>query len=136
MPHRMATPWGSITSASPPLFGGLPGTGPDDYHLRRPCAGKARLPPAGAVRAWRHRRYRQPRGGVAFQDPGRFHPGHEPGYPGGPGDGAAAGRAADPRCAARARSARPAPGIFWSLIASFWIGNVLLILLNVPLIGL
>jgi TctA family transporter len=28
------------------------------------------------------------------------------------------------------------PDIFWGLIASFWIGNVLLILLNVPLIGL
>ncbi|MDR3537861.1 MAG: tripartite tricarboxylate transporter permease, partial [Acetobacteraceae bacterium] len=26
--------------------------------------------------------------------------------------------------------------LFWGLIASFWIGNVLLILLNVPLIGL
>lgn len=28
------------------------------------------------------------------------------------------------------------PDIFWGLIASFWIGNVLLILLNVPLIGI
>jgi TctA family transporter len=28
------------------------------------------------------------------------------------------------------------PDIFWGLIASFWIGNVLLIFLNVPLIGL
>ena len=27
------------------------------------------------------------------------------------------------------------PDLFWGLIASFWIGNVLLILLNVPLIG-
>ncbi len=27
------------------------------------------------------------------------------------------------------------PDIFWGLIASFWIGNILLILLNVPLIG-
>ena len=27
------------------------------------------------------------------------------------------------------------PDIFWGLIASFWIGNVLLIILNVPLIG-
>ncbi|MBN3851414.1 tripartite tricarboxylate transporter permease [Paraburkholderia sp. Ac-20342] len=27
------------------------------------------------------------------------------------------------------------PDIFWGLIASFWIGNVLLVLLNVPLIG-
>ena len=26
--------------------------------------------------------------------------------------------------------------IFWGLIASFWIGNVLLVILNVPLIGL
>jgi len=26
------------------------------------------------------------------------------------------------------------PGIFWGLIASFWIGNILLVLLNVPLI--
>jgi TctA family transporter len=28
------------------------------------------------------------------------------------------------------------PEIFWGLVASFWIGNVLLVLLNVPLIGL
>ena len=28
------------------------------------------------------------------------------------------------------------PDIFWGLIASFWIGNVLLIILNVPLIGI
>lgn len=27
------------------------------------------------------------------------------------------------------------PDVFWGLIASFWIGNVLLVLLNVPLIG-
>ena len=27
------------------------------------------------------------------------------------------------------------PDVFWGLIASFWIGNVLLIILNVPLIG-
>src|SRR5207245_10765307 len=27
------------------------------------------------------------------------------------------------------------PDIFWGLIASFWIGNVLLIILNVPMIG-
>jgi TctA family transporter len=28
------------------------------------------------------------------------------------------------------------PDIFWGLIASFWIGNIMLVLLNVPLIGL
>jgi putative tricarboxylic transport membrane protein len=28
------------------------------------------------------------------------------------------------------------PDIFWGLIASFWIGNILLVLLNVPLIGI
>ena len=28
------------------------------------------------------------------------------------------------------------PDIFWGLIASFWIGNILLVILNVPLIGL
>jgi putative tricarboxylic transport membrane protein len=28
------------------------------------------------------------------------------------------------------------PDIFWGLVASFWIGNVLLVLLNVPLIGI
>src|SRR6202000_2500554 len=27
------------------------------------------------------------------------------------------------------------PDIFWGLIASFWIGNVLLVIFNVPLIG-
>jgi TctA family transporter len=28
------------------------------------------------------------------------------------------------------------PDIFWGLIASFWIGNILLVVLNVPLIGI
>ena len=28
------------------------------------------------------------------------------------------------------------PGIFWALIASFWIGNIFLVLLNIPLIGI
>jgi len=28
------------------------------------------------------------------------------------------------------------PSIFWGLVASFWIGNVMLIILNIPLIGL
>lgn len=28
------------------------------------------------------------------------------------------------------------PGLFWGLIASFWIGNVMLLILNVPLIGI
>jgi TctA family transporter len=28
------------------------------------------------------------------------------------------------------------PDIFWGLIASFWVGNILLVLLNVPMIGL
>jgi len=28
------------------------------------------------------------------------------------------------------------PDIFWGLIASFWIGNIILVLLNVPLIGI
>ena len=31
---------------------------------------------------------------------------------------------------------REHPDIFWGLIASFWIGNILLVVLNVPLIGL
>jgi putative tricarboxylic transport membrane protein len=30
---------------------------------------------------------------------------------------------------------REQPDIFWGLIASFWVGNILLVLLNVPLIG-
>ncbi len=28
------------------------------------------------------------------------------------------------------------PDVFWGLIASFWIGNILLVILNVPLIGI
>ncbi len=28
------------------------------------------------------------------------------------------------------------PDVFWGLIASFWIGNILLVILNVPMIGL
>jgi TctA family transporter len=31
---------------------------------------------------------------------------------------------------------REHPDIFWGLIASFWIGNILLLILNVPLIGI
>jgi putative tricarboxylic transport membrane protein len=28
------------------------------------------------------------------------------------------------------------PELFWGLIASFWIGNVMLLILNIPLIGI
>jgi TctA family transporter len=28
------------------------------------------------------------------------------------------------------------PDIFWGLIASFWVGNLMLVILNVPLIGI
>ena len=28
------------------------------------------------------------------------------------------------------------PDIFWGLIASFWVGNILLVVLNVPMIGI
>jgi TctA family transporter len=28
------------------------------------------------------------------------------------------------------------PDVFWGLVASFWIGNIMLVLLNVPLIGI
>src|SRR5262249_57069926 len=28
------------------------------------------------------------------------------------------------------------PDIFWGLVASFWVGNILLVLLNIPMIGL
>nr|WP_253075110.1 tripartite tricarboxylate transporter permease [Bradyrhizobium sp. 147] len=38
--------------------------------------------------------------------------------------------------AARSPTDQRAPHIFWGLIASFWIGNTMLVLLNVPLIGL
>jgi TctA family transporter len=31
---------------------------------------------------------------------------------------------------------REQPDIFWGLIASFWVGNIMLVILNVPLIGL
>jgi putative tricarboxylic transport membrane protein len=31
---------------------------------------------------------------------------------------------------------RDHPDIFWGLVASFWIGNILLVILNVPLIGI
>lgn len=50
-------------------------------------------------------------------------------------------RAADPRHPAGAAAHEPAPrnqhpDIFWGLAASFWIGNVLLLVLNIPMIGL
>ena len=28
------------------------------------------------------------------------------------------------------------PDIFWGLVASFWIGNIILVMLNVPMIGM
>ena len=31
---------------------------------------------------------------------------------------------------------RDHPDIFWGLIASFWVGNILLLILNIPLIGI
>src|SRR5690349_19955702 len=28
------------------------------------------------------------------------------------------------------------PDIFWGLVASFWVGNILLVILNIPMIGI
>src|SRR3546814_9001178 len=28
------------------------------------------------------------------------------------------------------------PDVFWGLVASFWIGNIMLLILNIPMIGL
>jgi len=28
------------------------------------------------------------------------------------------------------------PDVFWGLVASFWVGNIMLVILNVPMIGL
>jgi TctA family transporter len=28
------------------------------------------------------------------------------------------------------------PDVFWGLIASFWVGNILLVFLNIPMIGI
>ena len=73
----------------------------------------------------------------AFLGAGRFHPDHEPRHSGRRRDGADARRADDPGHRARPAADQPSiPDIFWGLIASFWIGNIMLVVLNVPMIGL
>ncbi|MEI9924062.1 MAG: tripartite tricarboxylate transporter permease [Bradyrhizobium sp.] len=67
---------------------------------------------------------------------GRLHSDHEPGHSRRYRDGAIVGRAHHSRHRSRPATYQPACRHLLGLIASFWIGNILLVILNVPMIGL
>jgi putative tricarboxylic transport membrane protein len=58
------------------------------------------------------------------------------GIPGQPGDGADDRRDDHPGHHARPERGARSRNLFWGLIASMWIGNLLLVVLNLPLIGI
>ena len=119
------------------FFGVLPGTGPaiasfSSYMLEKKIAKDPSRFGKGAIE------------GVAGPEAAnnadaqcKFIPMLTLGMPGERGDGADAGRADHPGH----RSPGPQvmtqkPDLFWGLIASMWIGNLMLVILNLPLIGL
>ena len=94
--------------------------------------GRARPAP---LRPWRHRGHCRARSHQRVHAD-RLHPDHEPGHPWRSGHGADAGRAHHPRHPARTADDGRACRYVLGLIASFWVGNILLLLLNLPLIGM
>ena len=116
-------------------FGILPGTGPTIASFISYATEKkvARDPP---LRPWRHRGHCRARSRHQRVHADRLHPDHEPGHPWRSGHGADAGRAHHPRHPARTADDGRACRYVLGLIASFWVGNILLLLLNLPLIGM
>jgi putative tricarboxylic transport membrane protein len=86
-----------------------------------------------AVRAWRHRRW----GARAPTAPPRnlFIPLLTLGIRRS-GDGADSRRHDHPRHRAGPAGRGQAAGLFWGMIASMWIGNLMLIVINLPLVGM
>ena len=117
------------------LFGAMPGTGPTittfiAYALEKKIANTPERFGHGTLEG-----VAAPEASIALEDAGRFHSDHEPRHSRRSGDGADLG-------ALLIQGIQPGPQLitehaelFWGLIASFWIGNALLMVLNVPLIG-
>ena len=65
-----------------------------------------------------------------------LHPNADAWHPGQPGDGSDDRRDDHPRDHPGPNVATDEPALFWGLIVSMWLGNLLLVVLNLPLIGL
>ena len=88
------------------------------------------------VRHGRHRGRRGARVGQQRRGADVVHPAAHPRPAGAPGDGAARRRLHHPGHHPGPNVINDEPELFWGLIASMWVGNLLLVLLNLPLIGI
>ena len=89
-----------------------------------------------AVRQGRDRGRRRPRERQQCRRADLVHPAADARHPVQRGDGADGRRDDDPRHPARPAGDDQQPELFWGLIASMWIGNLMLVVLNLPLIGI
>ena len=117
-------------------FGILPGTGPlissfASYALEKKLSGEPDTLRSGCDRGRRRARGRQQRR--------RLHPFHsdaDAGYSRRRNDGSDVGCADDPGHSAGPQILTQHPDLFWGLVASMWIGNLMLLVLNLPLVGI
>src|SRR5262249_36313824 len=113
-----------------------PGHGSDNRVVRRLRDREKDLTPSRKVRDRIDRRCHCARGLDPLFGAGRLHSHDELGYSRRCGDGTIARRADDPGNSARSAADQGTSGYLLGLVASFWIGNIMLVLLNVPLIGI
>lgn len=105
-----------------------------DLLLRRLYVRKKAFEGAAPFRKRRRRGRRSPRDGKQRRCAGLFHSTAYIGHPGECGYGAHGGRNDHPGHPTRSRGYDKEPGAIWGLIMSMWIGNVMLVVINLPLI--
>ena len=77
-----------------------------------------------------------PGGRQQCRRPDRVHPAADARHPAQRGDGADGRRDDHPRHHSGSAGDDQEPDLFWGMIASMWIGNLMLLIINLPLIGL
>ena len=98
---------------------------------------KTKLQPGrSAVRQGQHPRRGGARVGQQRRLADLLHPAADAGHSAQRRDGADGGRHDHPQHPAGPQVMTSNPQLFWGLIASMWIGNLMLIILNLPLIGM
>src|SRR5262249_49386161 len=98
-------------------------------------AGEESRPAPAPIRLWRHQG--RPRAGIR-QQCGRadvVHPDADLGIPGNPTMAMMIGALMIHGIAPGPRVMTDRPGLFWGLIASMWLGNLMLVILNLPMVG-
>ena len=111
------------------------GGGPRHRFVRVVRGGKEALVRRAGARVRRHRRSRRTESANNAAAQTSFVPLLTLGFPFGPGRRTAARRVDRPRHPAGPDVIAKEPALFWGLVASMWIGNVMLLVLNLPLVG-